>query len=70
MVSGGFNFNTNQTNNVSCKSWLLSAKIWDLIEVAETYTLASGGFESDRGQNEKKILGKNSEIANFWLTET
>ena len=31
-----------------------SAKIWDLIEVAEAHTLASGGIGSDWGQNKKK----------------
>ena len=31
-----------------------SAKIFNLIEVAEPYTLASGDFRSDQGQNEKK----------------
>ena len=35
-----------------------SAKIWDLIEVAEAHTLASGGTGSDRGQNEKKSRRK------------
>ena len=34
-----------------------SAKIWDVSEVAETHSLALGGFTSDRGQNEKKNLG-------------
>ena len=33
----------------------METKIWDLIEVAETYTLASGGFQSDQGQNEKSF---------------
>ena len=47
----------------------MKTKIWDLIEVAETYTLASGGFQSDQGQNEKIFL-ENSKIANFLLTET
>ena len=46
-----------------------SAKIWDLIEVAEAYTLDLGGFGNDRGQNEKQILKENYQIANFWLTE-
>ena len=27
---------------------------WDLSEVAEAHTLASGGIGSDQGQNEKK----------------
>ena len=35
-----------------------SAKIWDLIKVAEAHTLASGGIGSDRGQNEKKSEAK------------
>ena len=38
---------------------IYSAKIWDLIEVAEAHTLASEGIGSDRGQNKKnegKIL--------------
>ena len=35
-----------------------SAKIWDLIEVAEAHTMASGGIGSDRGQNEKKLRRK------------
>ena len=35
-----------------------SAKIWDIIEVAEAHTLASGGIRSDWGQNEKKIEAK------------
>ena len=32
-----------------------SAKIWDLIEVAEAHTLASGGIGSDQGQNENNL---------------
>ena len=35
-----------------------SAKIWDLIEVAEAHTLASGGIGSDWGQNEKNLRRK------------
>ena len=35
-----------------------SAKIWDLIEVAEAHSLASGGIGSDRGQSEKKLRRK------------
>ena len=31
------------------------------------FTLASGGFGNDGGQNEK-ILGENSKIANFLIT--
>ena len=31
-----------------------SAKFWNLSEVIEAYSLASGGYRSDRGQNEKK----------------
>ena len=45
-----------------------SAKIWDLSEVTEAHSLASGGFGSDRGQNEK-ILGENSKIVSFWPRE-
>ena len=45
-----------------------SAKIWDIDEVAEAHSLASGGFGSDRGQSEN-TLDKNPKIANFWLTE-
>jgi hypothetical protein len=41
-----------------------SAKIWDLNEVIESHSLASGGFRSDRGQNEKS-----PKITNFCLTE-
>ena len=36
-----------------------SAKIWDLSKVTEAHSLASGGFGSDRGQNEKN-WGENS----------
>ena len=35
----------------------MKAKIfryWDLSEVTEAHSLASGGFGGDRGQNEKK----------------
>ena len=39
----------------------------DIIKFAEAYTLASGGFGNDGGQNEK-ILGENSKIANFLIT--
>ena len=35
-----------------------SAKIWDLSVVTEAHTLASGGFKSDRGQNEKNLRRK------------
>ena len=51
--------------------WMLqfSAKIKDLSEVTEAHGLASEGFGSDRGQNEKKIWGENSRITNFGLTE-
>ena len=35
--------------------------------VTEANSLASEGFGSDRGQNEKKILGENFKIANFDL---
>ena len=45
-----------------------SAKIWDISEVAEAHSLASGGFGSDQGQREK-ILDENPKITNFWLTE-
>ena len=45
-----------------------SAKFWNLSEVIEAYSLASGGYRIDRGQNEKKI-GENCKITNFWLTE-
>ena len=45
-----------------------SAKVWDIDEVAEAHSLASGGFGSDRGQSEN-TLDKNPKIANFWLTE-
>ena len=34
-------------------------------EVTEAHSLASEGLGSDRGQNEKKILGKNSKIVSF-----
>ena len=47
----------------------MKTKIWDLIKVAETYTLASAGFRSDQCQNEKIFL-ENSNIPNFLLTET
>ena len=36
--------------------------------MTEAHSLASGGFGSDRGQNEK-ILGENPKITNFCLTE-
>ena len=42
--------------------WML--KFENLVEVSEAHTLASGGFGTDIGQNEK-ILGKNSEIVSF-----
>ena len=50
--------------------WKLTslAKIWDLSEVTEAQSLASGGFGSDRGQNEK-ILDENPKITNFCVTE-
>ena len=35
-----------------------SAKIWDLSEATEAQSLASGGFGSDRGQNEKNLMRK------------
>jgi hypothetical protein len=35
-----------------------SAEIWDLGEVTEAHSLASAGFGSDQGQNEKKSYAK------------
>ena len=35
-----------------------SAKTWDLSEVTEAHSLASGGFRRDRGQNEKNLRQK------------
>jgi hypothetical protein len=35
-----------------------SAKIWDIGEVAEAHSLASGGFGSDQGQSEKNLRRK------------
>ena len=47
-------------SNKHCFIWELasSAKIWDLIEVAEAHSLASGGIGSDRGQTKKKSEAK------------
>ena len=47
-------------SNKHCFIWKLasSAKIWDLIEVAEAHSLASGGIGSDQGQNEKNLRQK------------
>jgi hypothetical protein len=45
-----------------------SAKIWDLSKVTDAHSLASEGFKSDQGQNEK-ILCENPKITNFCLTE-
>ena len=52
-----------------------SAKIWDLIEVAEAHTLASvilwpQEVSEVTEVKMKKIWGENPRIPNFWLTET
>ena len=53
-------------SNKHCFIWKLasSAKIWDLIEVAEAHSLASGGIGSDRGQM-KKIWVENPKNCQF-----
>ena len=55
VVSEGSNFDTDPY-----ESWALTshAKIWNLIKVGEADSLASGGFRSDRRQNEKKSEAK------------
>ena len=47
-----------------------SAKVWDIIEVAEAHSLASRGFRSDQGQSEKQSQVKILELSNSWVTET
>ena len=61
---------SNSSHYISTKIFHMkpSAKIWDFSEVTEAHSLASEGFGSDQGQNEK-ILGENPKITNFWLTE-
>ena len=46
-----------------------SAKIWYPIEVAEVEIAASGGRRSGQVPGDKKLI-KNSEIRNFWATQT
>ena len=64
VMGSPFNNNVPEGRSVQLNKqyliWKLtySAKIWDLIEVAEAHTLASGGTGSDRGQNEKKLRQK------------
>ena len=60
--------NGHATNRVSWKLRSL-AKIWYPIEVAEVEIAASGGRRSGQVPGNKKLI-KNSEIRNFWATQT
>ena len=55
MLSGGNNFKLELHKQYLIWKLKFSAKIFSLSEVIEAYGLASGGYESDQGQNEKNL---------------